>query len=420
MLYLRGNDMELFHFLSGGPYGLEQARIVIRENFDEIWELINVYGFAPFPPRFCEDFNMEFPAADCYENPKQMNIISRAILLDHGLVNTCRKVGYTSIVAHTNDLVVQGQFLICFSSAGTISDTYEFVYEKMKSILEIGYRITDRALAEVFYLKGVRHGDVILRVSSTLVKCSEIELSKRLMFSGISHWCNFEPVWDFILDSGRLTKGYVSSLFVEFVDLCLSMLNMVMEGETELSLIYFDTKGIMPFKRWFLIWILKRFDVSSVIVCCCFDLIVRLRVIVSIFRAIDRSDIPKGFTNDDVDLIMNTYNAYISNGVHFDETHLNFLKICDENDLLDSFFDFFLFGIFEKNDDIIPIEYDLTYFSIKINKVPLNSFDCVGLRKKWKDILSSFDVGSFFWGNYELQTRQYFIIRLSDFMLLIE
>jgi len=329
-------------------------------------------------------------------------------------------VGYTDIVTHTNDLVVQGQFLICFSSAGTVSDIYEFVYEKMKSILEIGYRITDRALAEVFYLKGVRHGDVILRVSSTLVKCSEIELSKRLLLAGISYRCNFEPVWDFLLDSGRLTEDYVSSLFVEFVDSCLSMLNMVMVGETELSLIYFDTKGIMSFKRWFLIWILKRFDVGSVIVCRCFDLIVRLRVIVSLFRAIDGSDIPKGFTNDDVDLIMNTYNAYISNGVHFDETHLNFLKICDENDILDSFFNFFLPGIFEKNDDMVPIEYDLTYFGIKINRVLLNSFNREELRKKWKGILSSFDGGSYFWGNHELHTRQFFVIRLNDFMLSIE
>ncbi|CAG8718334.1 7800_t:CDS:2, partial [Gigaspora rosea] len=150
-----------------------KARIVIRENFDKIRELINVYGFVLFPPRFHVDFNMEFPATDCYENQKQMNIIAQAILLDHEFVNTCRKVGYTNIVAHTNDLVVQGQFLIYFSTAGTVSDTYEFVYEKMKNILEIGYHITDRALVEVLYTLGTRRGDVILRVSSTLIKCSE-------------------------------------------------------------------------------------------------------------------------------------------------------------------------------------------------------------------------------------------------------
>ncbi|RIB07868.1 hypothetical protein C2G38_2213213 [Gigaspora rosea] len=195
---------------------------------------------------------MEFPATDCYENQKQMNIIAQAILLDHEFVNTCRKVGYTNIVAHTNDLVVQGQFLIYFSTAGTVSDTYEFVYEKMKNILEIGYHITDRALVEVLYTLGTRRGDVILRVSSTLIKCSEVELSKRFMFSGISYWNNFE-----------------------------------------------------------------------------------------LFCTIDGSNIPKGFTTDDVDIILNTY-----------------------------------------KDSFNPIE----------------------LRKKWKNILSSFDGGSFFWRNHELHT----------------
>ncbi|CAG8846574.1 32554_t:CDS:1, partial [Racocetra persica] len=50
-LKIRGNDMELFHFLSGGSKNLADAKIILENNYDKISELISIYRFTPFPRR---------------------------------------------------------------------------------------------------------------------------------------------------------------------------------------------------------------------------------------------------------------------------------------------------------------------------------------------------------------------------------
>src|SRR5690242_15485494 len=50
-LKIRGNDMELFYFLSGGPRKLTDAKIILEDNYDKISDLIRIYRFTPFPRR---------------------------------------------------------------------------------------------------------------------------------------------------------------------------------------------------------------------------------------------------------------------------------------------------------------------------------------------------------------------------------
>src|SRR6266542_976139 len=50
-LATKGNDMELFHFLSAGPLVINHAPQKLRQNLDPIKDLILKKKFVPFPPR---------------------------------------------------------------------------------------------------------------------------------------------------------------------------------------------------------------------------------------------------------------------------------------------------------------------------------------------------------------------------------
>src|SRR5436190_612391 len=47
----KGNDMELFHFLSAGPHVIDYAPGMLRKNLKDIEDLILNKRFTPFPPR---------------------------------------------------------------------------------------------------------------------------------------------------------------------------------------------------------------------------------------------------------------------------------------------------------------------------------------------------------------------------------
>ena len=48
-LDVRGNDMLLFYYLSGGQFPVRKARRELTRNIDRIKNLIEKYKFAPFP-----------------------------------------------------------------------------------------------------------------------------------------------------------------------------------------------------------------------------------------------------------------------------------------------------------------------------------------------------------------------------------
>src|SRR6266511_2202324 len=95
-LFLKGNDIEKFHFLTSGQLPIDQASEKIKGNLEEIQDLIVNQKFTPFPPRPKIPYNdthdyfrqMQiindegFPAKDGYENNKHLHIISREILLE--------------------------------------------------------------------------------------------------------------------------------------------------------------------------------------------------------------------------------------------------------------------------------------------------------------------------------------------------
>ncbi len=58
-LPLKGNDMELFHFLSAGPHVINYASGILRKSLKYIEDLILAHKFTPFPlrPKAPQDLN---------------------------------------------------------------------------------------------------------------------------------------------------------------------------------------------------------------------------------------------------------------------------------------------------------------------------------------------------------------------------
>lgn len=89
-LCIKGNDIELFHFLSGGPHTINYAPTILKKNLNEIKDLILHMKFIPFPPRKSNNTQInipeEYPPKDGHENNRQLNIIARSILIRKDLV----------------------------------------------------------------------------------------------------------------------------------------------------------------------------------------------------------------------------------------------------------------------------------------------------------------------------------------------
>src|SRR6266487_5949083 len=108
---VQGNDMELFHFLSGGPFFINHAPAKLNANIPPIEQLVKKYHFIPFPlrpkqrladfedenanPRDSYSVKEEYPSKDGFENLKQMNVIAWAILIHLPLVQLWKDQGYT-------------------------------------------------------------------------------------------------------------------------------------------------------------------------------------------------------------------------------------------------------------------------------------------------------------------------------------
>ncbi|RIB27358.1 hypothetical protein C2G38_2257637 [Gigaspora rosea] len=93
-LCLKDNDMELFHFYTGGPQTIHYAPLVLAKNIDQIKNLILRFKFIPFPLRnpdnLPENNNQEnitpeeYPPKDIF---RQLITIARSVLICKETVN---------------------------------------------------------------------------------------------------------------------------------------------------------------------------------------------------------------------------------------------------------------------------------------------------------------------------------------------
>jgi hypothetical protein len=167
-LLIKGNDMELFHFLSAGPLAINDAPQKLLQNLGDIEDLILNKKFVPFPPR--PELNYEdtieysqlmkmrtqkcYPPIDGYEDSRQLNIVSRAILIHPQLVNLWKTIGYHEICSDINELVMQGALLTLFPSTTptnwNIPDVNSVV-TRLRQLLDLGFQLTEIVIEETFH-----------------------------------------------------------------------------------------------------------------------------------------------------------------------------------------------------------------------------------------------------------------------------
>jgi hypothetical protein len=249
--------MEYFHFLSGGPEVINNASIVLKEKYALLENLIKKYRFAPFPPRPYKLINIseEYPPQDGYENNRQLNVISRAILLEHRLIKLWQEIGYYDIIQDTNDLVIQGQFLICYSPNNDLFDDYDTVYNKINTLYNLGYKITIQLLCDIYSVFENRMslvGNDILKITSKIMKRSEEETLFNLFKVSMFTKHNFMSIRDFFLKDRYYIKDIYLNTFEQQINSTFSLLKEILQQPYDDNF-FFNFQEIMPFEESFLV-----------------------------------------------------------------------------------------------------------------------------------------------------------------------
>ncbi|CAG8477402.1 5647_t:CDS:2 [Cetraspora pellucida] len=88
----KGNDMELFHFLTAGPYTINRAPNILEKNIECIKDLILRMKLVSFPPRPLSNQFSSYQIQD--------------------LVYLWKKISYNEICDGFNVLIMQGALLL--------------------------------------------------------------------------------------------------------------------------------------------------------------------------------------------------------------------------------------------------------------------------------------------------------------------
>jgi hypothetical protein len=166
---IKGNDIELLHFLTAGPLMISLASQQLLDNIEQIKDLILNKKFIPFPPS-TNSSNCDYPRSDGYENARQLNIVARAIVLYPDIVKLWKQIGYHEICEDTNSLVIQGVYLILFppnsNQQNWVCPDENVISKRIKTFLDLGFKLDNQTIKSVIYLFNDRLseiGEVVLK-----------------------------------------------------------------------------------------------------------------------------------------------------------------------------------------------------------------------------------------------------------------
>src|ERR1043165_5673299 len=257
-------------------------------------------------------------------------------------------------------------------------------------------------------------GNDILKISAKMInKTKDDTLLEVLKFSMFTHH-NFMTIRDFFIkDQWQHIKSLSQRIFEQQINSTFEIFKKILQQKYD-DIVTFNFKEIMPFSETFLIWILNTFDISSNIVTLCFDYILLLRVVINVFGNLNEGN-PTGFTSKNVNYVKELFLAYVSCNVYFKKEHLDIIQICSDDEILRSFFDHFIFFLFDEHTEPMIILLE----NFQINHDKLHSLDRrkpnMKLRKKWKKTLNSFICSKYSLCNIEFEAHNNFINNLNKF-----
>ncbi|CAG8599671.1 6666_t:CDS:1 [Paraglomus brasilianum] len=172
-ILVRGNDMEKFYYLSGGPLGITQAMFDIQKNMDEIETLIRIHKFAPFPTR-----HLPCDVSDGCADVLQLNIIARPILICPELVGVWKESGYHEVVTDVNDIVMRSALLILYPHEFEewALPGLEQVVKKLSHLQSYGFKLTDKLIGDALIL--FEHRLNYVDIGETLIEAFAIVRKK--------------------------------------------------------------------------------------------------------------------------------------------------------------------------------------------------------------------------------------------------
>ncbi|RIA86032.1 hypothetical protein C1645_741146 [Glomus cerebriforme] len=175
---VKGNDMELFQFLTAATLPINHASPRFFDNLNEIENLILEYKFIPFPyrPKILPTTE-NYPSSDGYENNKQIHLLSRAVLIYPNIVKYWKQIGYHEVCRDLNDIVIKGMFMTFFPMtppANWVCPTPKILAEKLKELINVGFKLNDNVIkstVKLFKLKFNIMGEAV--INSFIIICGD-------------------------------------------------------------------------------------------------------------------------------------------------------------------------------------------------------------------------------------------------------
>ncbi|CAG8513692.1 12866_t:CDS:1 [Cetraspora pellucida] len=356
-LCIKGNDMELFHFLTGGPHSISDAQDILQKNINAIKDLIQHMKFIPFPPRPLKPFRTtrvipeEYPPKDGYENNRQLNIIGRAILICKDLVLLWKEIGYYEICNDVNDLVMQGALLIFYPpnpSADWVQPDVEIISKRLTELLDLGFQLSYTVIGSILYLfedrlEGI--GETLVKSFISVKQDSRDNLLNRCLIETLrpKHSSNKPQVWNF------LYKAMTNNPEVAFTEAFYYYLRKNEQLTTE----YGIRKLSLPSN--FYNWILIKFGLDAQITRHCFEDILKARVSIdSQLQQNGNADIPNGISQYDFHTTCNIFKIYCNAKNFYLPSYLDIISHCTSQDILAPLFRYYLPDLFN-----VKISFDM-------------------------------------------------------------
>ncbi|CAG8559492.1 7773_t:CDS:1 [Scutellospora calospora] len=340
-IYIKSNDMELFHFLTAGPHIISDAPKILKKNIDAIKDLILNNKFFPFPPRPSGKFCLpeEYPSKDGYENNRQLNVIARAILIHKDLVNMWKKIGYHEICKDVNNLVIQGSILILFppiASADWIQPDTKAVNDRLVELIDLGFELNYSVIGDILYLferKLDDIGEILVESFMQINKESRESFAYHCLIESLKIGRNLTKfyVWDFLY---AFTKDISENLFMKALDHYLNNYTIIPNKHLSLPIKFYE-------------WALINFGVDSQITERCFDDILSARVYIDLqLQQYPNMEIPIGMNKHVFQATCNIFKIYCNAKNFYKPSHLGIVSQCASMDILAPLFKHYLPALF--------------------------------------------------------------------------
>jgi hypothetical protein len=372
-LATKGNDMELFHFLSAGPLVINHAPQKLKQNINEIKDLILNKKFIPFPPRpkpVYEDTteyiqlmharaHEEYPPKDGFENSRQLNVVARAILIQPDLVNLWKEIGYHEVCRDINELVMQGALLILFLSnppSNWECPSVNVVITRLKPLVDLGFQLTDIVMEEAFHSFESRLneiGDILMNSFHMIHNKSISAIARSCLIQAIkperSHKKTdlLEFLIDKIEDPEEALMDALENYKIGFKFNDNSIKNVKIRSLSVHSNFYY--------------WMIRKYGINSENTQKCFEDILESRIWIDL-KLQENPDrpVPENLTTAAFNSICSIYLEYCNRRIPFKTNYLSYLKLANNEEIIRSLFEIGLpivFGLPLKCN--LPIPYEV-------------------------------------------------------------